>query len=113
MCGLNEKEHLNELEQLVAWHYPRQYPINIHICQIAVNSTVEELPKWFIVEIDSEQNKKLLKDPGHRFFTDALLSWRETERVEHGFKQSNLYKKIRVYKWLTQIFIVANRKWLG
>ena len=65
---------------------------------MAVNSTVEELPKWFIVEIDTEQNKKLLKDPGHRFFTDVLLSWRETERVEHGFKQSNLYKKIKVYK---------------
>ena len=93
MCGLDEKEHLNELEQLVAWHYPRQYPINIHICQMAVNRTVEELPKWFIVEIDTEQNKKLLKDLGHCFFTDVLLSWRETERVEHGFKQSNLYLK--------------------
>ena len=66
--GLNENEHLKELELLVAQHYPKQYAIYIHICQLAVNSRVTEFPKWFIVEIDSEKNETLLEGLGHCFY---------------------------------------------
>lgn len=96
--GLNETGHLKELELLVAQHYPKQYLIFICICQIAVNSRLENFTKWFIVEINNEQNEPLLIDLGHRFFTDVLLSWRETEKIGHGYKQSSLNKIIRVHK---------------
>ena len=42
-------------------HEKKQYYIYKRICELAVNSFVVTSEKWFNMEIDTEQNKKLLK----------------------------------------------------
>ena len=96
--GLNENEHVKELELLVAQHYPRQYAIYIRICQLAVNSIVTEFPKWFIVEIDSEKNETLLEGPDHHFLPMYCFCGGKRKKLNMVINRATSTKKIRIYK---------------
>ena len=96
--GLKEEKCLEELQQLVAKHYPKEYLIFAYICDNAYDSRVEMHGEHFIVIMDVEENEKLAKDLSEKFWIENVLMWRECERVGHGFRQSNLYKKIKVYR---------------
>lgn len=87
------------LKQLVAKDYPAKYKIYAYICNIEWDSRVEMHGTHFAVIIDSQQNHKLIENLLKYFFINILMSWRETERVgAHGYKQLNLYQKIKVWK---------------
>ena len=59
--GINEKDE--ELRKLIERdHGMKQYFIFKRICEIAVNSFAVSHAKWFDVEIDTEQNEKLIVD---------------------------------------------------
>ena len=62
MYMLNESKYLDDLKQLVAKHYPRQYQIYTYICNNAPNTNVEMYDGIFYVITDAEQNKNLLDD---------------------------------------------------
>ena len=57
MYGIDEKDEiLNSLVQQNA----KDYYTYKRICELAVESSVVSSEKWFYVEIDAEQNQKLL-----------------------------------------------------
>ena len=57
MYGVDEKDEiLNSLVQQNA----KDYYTYKRICELAVESSVVSSEKWFYVEIDAEQNQKLL-----------------------------------------------------
>ena len=57
MYGIDEKDEiLNSLVQQNA----KDYYTYKTICELAVESSVVSSEKWFYVEIDAEQNQKLL-----------------------------------------------------
>ena len=59
--GINEKDE--ELRKLIERdHGMKQYFIFKRICEIAVNSFAVSHAKWFDVEINAEQNEKLIVD---------------------------------------------------
>ena len=60
------------------------------------DSRVEMHGEHFMVIMDVEENEKLEKDHSETFWIENVLMWRECDRVAHGFRQSNLYKKIKL-----------------
>ena len=61
------------------------------------NGTGEMHGEHFIVIMEVEENEKLAKNLSETFWIENVLMWREWNRVGYGFRQSNLYKKIKVY----------------
>ena len=93
MYGIDEKDEiLNSLVQQNA----KDYYTYKRICELAVESSVVSSEKWFYVEIDAEQNQKLL--------TKLLSNWQVEKKVGHGYEFSNLYRIIRVLKWTDLFF---------
>ena len=73
--GIIEKdENLNLL--IERDHGKKEYYIYRINCELAVNSFFITSKKWFNVEIDTEQNKRLLKDITTKFLTKLLRSRR-------------------------------------
>ena len=76
----------------------RQYFIFKRVCEIAVNSFVILHAKWFDVEIDAEQNEKLVID----IITNLMTQVRGNREVEtkrrRGYKLSNRLITIHVFK---------------
>ena len=50
------------------------------------------------MEIDTEQNERLLKDITTKFLTKLLKSRRVEKKIGHGFEISNLLSTIRIFK---------------
>ena len=55
------------------------------------------LKNTFFVIFNIEENHKLQKSIEKIFFMNMTMSWRETEKKEHGYKMSNLFKKFKVW----------------
>ena len=85
----------------------RQYFIFKRICKIVANGFVVSHAKWFDVEIDAEQNGKLIKDITTNLITQIRRSRRAETKLEHEYKLSKLYKTIRVFK---KFFLLFFRK---
>ena len=99
MYGQDENKCLDELKQLVVKHYLRQYEIFTYICNNAPNTTVEMHDRFFYITTDAEQNKELVEDLSTKFFITNIIAWKEVDQVSsHGFKQSNLFRKIKIWK---------------
>ena len=72
--------------------------LTIFVTNVAANINVITGEKWFDVEIDSEQNENLLKALTTNFITRNFGTRRIAMKEGHGYKLSNLYKKLRVFK---------------
>ena len=97
MCGIDAED--KTLRYLVERHHgQKQYFIFRTICELAANSNVITGEKWFDVEIDSEQNENLLKALTTNFITRNFETQRIAIKEGHGYKLSNLYKKLEVFK---------------
>ena len=72
--------------------------LTIFVTNVAANINVITGEKWFDVEIDSEQNENLLKALTTNFITRNFRTRRIAMKEGHGYKLSNLYKKLRVFK---------------
>ena len=95
--GIDEEGE--ELRKLIERdHGMRQYFIFKIICKIAVNSFVVSHTKWFDVEIDAEQNQKLIIDITTNLITQVRASREVETKRQHGYKLSNRFITIRVFK---------------
>ena len=81
----------------------KQYFIFKRICKIAANSFVVSHAKWFDVEIDAEQNGKLIKD----ITTNLITQSRRSRRVETKLEHVCIDMTIRVFK---KFFLLFFRK---
>ena len=72
--------------------------LTIFVTDVAANINVITSEKWFDVEIDSEQNENLLKALTTNFITRNFETQRIAIKEGHGYKLSNLYKKLEVFK---------------
>ena len=95
---LDEGKCLEDLKELVARHYPTKYRIYAYICDNALDSRVEMHGRIFLVIMDSELNHRLVENLARTFHLTPIMSWRETEKIGHGYKQSNLYKKLKIWR---------------
>ena len=96
--GINEKDE--ELCKLIERdHGMRHYFIFKRICKIAVNSFVVSHAKWFDVEIDTEQNEKLIIDITTNLITQVRGSREVETKHGRGYKLTNRFITIRVFKW--------------
>lgn len=101
--GIDEEDE--NLCSLAEWDQGKKdYYIYKRICELAVNSFVVASEKWFDVEIDVEQNEKLLKDITAKFLTKSLRSRLVERKDGHGYELSNLYRTIKVFKWIRLLF---------
>ena len=80
------------------YHGQTQYFVFRRICELAINSMIITGEKWFHVESDSEQNENSLKALTVNFITKNFGSKRIAIKKGHGYKLSNLYKKLRVIR---------------
>ena len=83
--GIDEKdENLNLL--IERDHGKKEYCIYKRICELAVNSFVVRSKKRFDVEIEAEQNERLLKDITTKLLTKSLKSRRVEKELVMGLK---------------------------
>ena len=88
-----------ELRKLIERdHGMRQYFIFKRICKIAVNSFVVLHAKWIDVKIDAEQNEKLIIDITTNLITQIRGSREVETKHGHGYKLSNWFIIIHVFK---------------
>ena len=63
------------------------------------SSFVVSHDKYFVVEINVEENHKLLNNLCQKLFTKMIRSGRVEEKVgKHGYKFGNLFVTFQVYK---------------
>ena len=64
--GINMK-HLDEIKTFVVESMNTKFYLYKRLCELVPNSRVTEERCWFIVEIDAEENRKLLDNIGKNF----------------------------------------------
>ena len=64
--GISMK-HLDEIKTFVVESMNTKFYLYKRLCELVPNSRVTEERCWFIVEIDAEENRKLLDDIGKKF----------------------------------------------
>ena len=64
--GISMK-HLDEIKTFVVESMNTKFYLYKRLCELVPNSRVTEERCWFIVEIDAEENRKLLDDIGKIF----------------------------------------------
>ena len=101
LYNINEKD---EKLCLLVQINERDYYIYKRICNLVLNSFVVSSEKWFDVDIDAEQNERLLKHFTTKLFRKFLRSRREEKEVGHGCELEKLYITMRVFKWRKIIF---------
>ena len=95
--GINGKdEKLHKLIQRD--HRMRQYFIFKRICKITVNSFVVSHAKCFDIEIDVQQNEKLIIDITTNLITQIRGSSEAETKRGPGHKLSNQFITIHVFK---------------
>ena len=95
--GINEKDE--ELRKLIERdHGMRQFFIFKRICEIAVNNFVVSQAKWYHVEIDTEQNEKLIIDITTNLITQVRGNREVETKRRSGYKLSSQFITIRVFK---------------
>ena len=101
LYNINEKD---EKLCLLVQINERDYYIYKRICNLVLNSFVVSSEKWFDVDIDAQQNERLLKHFTTKLFRKFLRSRREEKEVGHGYELGKLYIIMRVFKWRKIIF---------
>ena len=95
--GINTKDE--ELHKLIERdHGTRQYFIFKRIFKIAVNGFAVSHAKWFDVEIDAEQNEKVIIDITTNLITQVRGSRKVETKHRCGCKLSNWFITICVFK---------------
>ena len=74
------------------------YYLYRHVCQLIDSCNVERHPNYFIVEIDIEQNQKLVNNLCTKLWVQKLGSQRIKRKKGHGYKIRNLFYKFKVFK---------------
>ena len=64
--GINMK-HLDEIKTFLVESMNTKFYLYKRVCELVPNSRVTEERCWFIVEIDAEENRKLLDNIGKNF----------------------------------------------
>ena len=64
--GINMK-HLDEIKTFLVETMNTKFYLYKRLCELVPNSRVTEERCWFIVEIDAEENRKLLDNIGKNF----------------------------------------------
>ena len=64
--GISMK-HLDEIKTFVVESMNTKFYLYKRLCELVPNSRVTEERCWFIVEIDAEENRKLLDDIAKKF----------------------------------------------
>ena len=73
------------------------YQIYKRICNL-VRGFVVSSKNYFVVEIDKEANFHLVKDMTNKLMTTIIKRRHFEKKERHGYKLSNLFVTIKVYK---------------
>ena len=101
-------EHLEEMEKLVVESSNTKFYLYKRLCELAPNSRVTNEKCAFIVEIDAEENRKLVDDMERIFIIKVLKrTTADKKRGRHTevFKNNNLFLKIKIFKQQQQFFL--------
>ena len=96
-------EHLEEVEKLVVesicfYLYKR-------LCELAPNSRVTNEKCAFIVEIDAQENRKLVDDMQRIFIIKVLKRTTADKKRGRHTEVGNLFLKIKIFKQQQQFFL--------
>ena len=91
-------EHLEEMEKLVVESSNTKFYMYKRLCELASNNWVRNEKYAFIVEIDAEENRKLVDNIQRIFIIKVLKRTTADKKRGHHTEVGNLFSKIKVFK---------------
>ena len=93
-------EHLHEMEKLVVESSNTNFCLDKRLCELAPNSRVITKKCAFIVEIDAEENRKLVDNMQRIFIINVLKKTTADKKRRRHTEVGNLFLKIKVLIFL-------------
>ena len=98
-------EHFEEMEKLVVESSNTKFYLYKRLCELAPKSWVTNEKCAFIVEIDAEENRKLVDDMQRIFIIKVLNRTTADKKRGRHTEVGNLFLKIKIFKQQQQFFL--------
>ena len=90
------ESNIEEIEKEIE---KKDYYVYLKICDLIDSARIIEVTnKWYIVEVDLEENEKLAKDLNNLIFIKQIGQRRVQRKIGHGYVTGNLSVTYKIMK---------------